>query len=113
MNRTDEHDGAEIALQQSLERTPGMTYHHTQRCIMGRAKIAITIDEETLGAIDRLVAERRFPNRSQAIQEALDEKLSRLTHSRLAHECAKLDPGHEQALSEEGMGGELAEWPEY
>ena len=51
---------------------------------MGRAKIAITIDEDTLGAIDRLVAERRFPNRSQAIQEALDEKLSRLTHARLA-----------------------------
>ena len=48
---------------------------------MGRAKIAITIDEETLGAIDRLVAERRFPNRSQAIQEALDEKLLRLAHS--------------------------------
>jgi Arc/MetJ-type ribon-helix-helix transcriptional regulator len=80
---------------------------------MGRAKIAITIDEETLGAIDRLVAERRFPNRSQAIQEALDEKLSRLTHDRLARECAKLDPSHEQALAEEGMGGELAEWPDY
>ena len=54
-----------------------------------------------------------FPNRSQAIQEALDEKLSRLTHSRLAQECAKLDPGLEQALAEEGMGGELAEWPDY
>jgi Arc/MetJ-type ribon-helix-helix transcriptional regulator len=80
---------------------------------MGRAKIAITIDEQTLDAIDSLVAERRFPNRSQAIQEALDEKLSRLTHARLAQECAKLDPGSEQALAEEGMGGELAEWPEY
>ena len=80
---------------------------------MGRAKIAITIDEDTLGAIDRLVAERRFPNRSQAIQEALDEKLSRLTHARLAEECAKLDAGLEQALAEEGMGEELAEWPDY
>ena len=80
---------------------------------MGRAKIAITIDEETLGVIDRLVSEQRFPNRSQAIQEALDEKLSRLAHSRLALECAKLDPGLEQDLAEEGMGGELAEWPDY
>ena len=80
---------------------------------MGRAKIAITIDEATLGAIDRLVSEHLFPNRSQAIQEALDEKLSRLAHSRLAQECAKLDPGPEQALAEDGMGGELAEWPEY
>jgi len=113
MKRTDEQDNEEIAVFDSLERALGMTYHHTRRCIMGRSKIAITIDEETLGAIDRLVSEHRFPNRSQAIQEALDEKLSRLAHSRLAQECAKLDPGLEQALAEEGMGGELAEWPEY
>ena len=80
---------------------------------MGRSKIAITIDEETLGAIDQLVSERRFPNRSQAIQEALDEKLARLSQSRLALECAKLDPSAEQALADEGMGAELDEWPEY
>jgi metal-responsive CopG/Arc/MetJ family transcriptional regulator len=80
---------------------------------MGRSKIAITLDEGTLDTIDRLVSEHRFPNRSQAIQEALDEKLSRLSHSRLAQECAKLDVDFEQALAEEGMGGELAEWPEY
>jgi Arc/MetJ-type ribon-helix-helix transcriptional regulator len=80
---------------------------------MGRLKVAITLDEATLGAIDRLVVERRFPNRSQAIQEAVDEKLARLSHSRLARECAKLDPLAEQALAEEGMDAELAEWPEY
>ncbi|HQF53223.1 MAG TPA: ribbon-helix-helix domain-containing protein [Thermoleophilia bacterium] len=80
---------------------------------MGRAKIAITVDEGTLSAVDRLVAERRFPSRSQAIQEALDEKLARMTRSRLAEECAKLDPELEQALAEEGMGTELTEWPEY
>ena len=80
---------------------------------MGRSKIAITLKEETLGEIDRLVSEHRFPNRSQAIQEAVDEKLGRLSHNRLAQECAKLDPNHERALAEEGMGGELAEWPEY
>jgi metal-responsive CopG/Arc/MetJ family transcriptional regulator len=80
---------------------------------VARAKIAITIEEETLQTLDLLVAERRFPNRSQAIQEALDEKLSRLAQGRLARECAKLDPDHEQALAEEGMAGELAEWPDY
>lgn len=80
---------------------------------MGRSKIAITLDEKTLGAIDRLVSERRFPNRSQAIQEALDDKLSRMAHGRLAQECAKLDPEYERALAEEGIGEELAEWPEY
>lgn len=80
---------------------------------MARVKIAITIDEDSLQTIDRLVSERRYPNRSQAIQEALDEKLSRLAHSRLALECAKLDPELEQALAEEGMGQELTEWPDY
>jgi Arc/MetJ-type ribon-helix-helix transcriptional regulator len=80
---------------------------------MGRSKIAITLDEKTVGAVDRLVSERRFPNRSQAIQEALDEKLARLSHTRLARECAKLDPAVEQALAEEGMGEELDQWPRY
>jgi len=80
---------------------------------MGRAKIAITLDEATLIAVDRLVSERRFPNRSQAIQQALDEKLARLSHGRLARECATLDPESERALADEGMGGELAAWPEY
>jgi len=90
-----------------------MTYPHTRRYDMGRAKIAITLDEETLGEIDRLVSEHRYPSRSQAIQEAVDEKLGRLIRSRLAEECAKLDPLYERALAEEGMGAELAEWPEY
>lgn len=80
---------------------------------MSRAKIAITLDEETVGEIDRLVSENRYPNRSQAIQEAVDEKLGKLMRSRLAQECAKLDPAYERALAEEGMGAELAEWPEY
>jgi Arc/MetJ-type ribon-helix-helix transcriptional regulator len=80
---------------------------------MGRSKIAITLDEASVGELDRLVSEHRFPNRSLAIQEAVDEKLGRLSRDRLAHECAKLDPDHERALAEEGMGGELAKWPEY
>ncbi|MCL4553895.1 MAG: ribbon-helix-helix domain-containing protein [Actinobacteria bacterium] len=80
---------------------------------MARTKIAITLDEGTLGQVDRLVSEHRFPSRSQAIQEAVDEKLVRLSRGRLAQECAKLDPDYERALAEEGMGGELAGWPEY
>lgn len=80
---------------------------------MARAKIAITIHEETLLKLDRLVAEQRFANRSQAIQEAVDETIVRLERNRLAAECVKLDPVLERALAEEGMGEELAEWPEY
>ncbi len=80
---------------------------------MSKAKIAITIDEPILGHIDRLVAEQIFSSRSQAIQAAVEEKLERLEHGRLARECAKLDPAFEKTLAEEGLCQELDEWPEY
>lgn len=80
---------------------------------MPRSKIAISLDETTLYRLDRLVKKAVFPNRSQAIQEALDEKIERLGRSRLARECAKLDPVLEKALAEEGLSKELREWPEY
>jgi len=80
---------------------------------MSAAKVAITLDRATLRKLDQLVAGRRFPSRSRAIQVAVDEKLSRLERGRLARECAKLDPAEEQALAEEGLGTELASWPEY
>ena len=80
---------------------------------MARAKVAISLDENTLHKLDRLVKARVFPNRSQAIQEAVAEKISRLDRSRLARECAKVDPAFEKALAEEGHSTELAEWPEY
>ena len=41
------------------------------------------------------------------------EKLARIEHSRLAVECAKLDPAREKALAEEGLGQEIDAWPEY
>ena len=80
---------------------------------MARAKVAISLDENTLNKLDRLVRARVFPNRSQAIQEAVAEKISRLDRSRLARECAKVDPAFEKALAEEGLSTELTEWPEY
>lgn len=80
---------------------------------MARAKVAISLDENTLDRLDRLVKNQVFPNRSQAIQEAVEEKLSRLDRSRLARECAKLDPVFEKSLAEEGLSEELPEWPEY
>ncbi len=70
---------------------------------MARIKVAITLDEQTLDRLDRLVRARVFPNRSQAIQQAVEEKLSRLEHTRLARECSKLDPAFERALAEEGV----------
>jgi hypothetical protein len=41
------------------------------------------------------------------------EKLSSIKKSRLAQECAKLDPAFEKALAEEGLSEELKAWPEY
>ncbi len=80
---------------------------------MGRSKVAISLDESTLNRLDKLVQKHVFPNRSQAIEEAVAEKLARIERSRLAQECAKLDPAFEKALAEEGLAGDLAEWPEY
>ena len=80
---------------------------------MATAKIAITIEENILNRLDLLVKSHTFPNRSKAIQEAVAEKLTRMEKSRLAQECAKLDPDFEQSLAEEGFTSELEEWPEY
>jgi hypothetical protein len=63
--------------------------------------------------LDRLVRKAVFPNRSQAIQVAVEEKLERLERSRLARECAKLDPDFEKSIAEEGLSKELSGWPEY
>jgi metal-responsive CopG/Arc/MetJ family transcriptional regulator len=80
---------------------------------MSTIKVAVTLDEKTLDRLDRLVKVRLFPNRSRAIQEAVEEKLERLERSRLARECTKLDPAFEKAMAEEGMSEELGQWPEY
>ena len=80
---------------------------------MPTAKVAISLDHAVLERLDHLVERRVFPNRSKAIQQAVEEKLGRLERARLARECAKLDPAFEQALAEEGMSEELGEWPEY
>lgn len=80
---------------------------------MSAAKVAITIEEDLLKRIDQLVARRKFPNRSRAIQDAVREKLERLERGRLARECAKLDPRFERKLADEGLGEDLSEWPEF
>ena len=80
---------------------------------MPKTKVAITLDTELVQNLDDLVAQRRFANRSQAIETALAEKLARLAKTRLAQECAKLDPAEEKALAEEGLAGSAETWPEY
>ena len=86
-----------------------MIYYHT----MAKAKVAVTIDSRILEELDHLIAADRFPNRSQAIESALADKISRLKHARLAREAAKLNPRQEQAEADEGLVMDAAVWPEY
>jgi metal-responsive CopG/Arc/MetJ family transcriptional regulator len=81
--------------------------------IVSAAKIAISLDQRLLQAVDRLVKNRAFRSRSEAIQKALEEKLIRLQKSRLARECAKLSRREERALAEIGIEVDAREWPEY
>lgn len=87
--------------------------HHTREVTMPKTKVAVTVDADLLERVDRLVATRHFANRSQAVEAALADTVSRLARTRLARECAKLDPREEQALADEGLAGSRETWPEY
>jgi Arc/MetJ-type ribon-helix-helix transcriptional regulator len=80
---------------------------------MASSKIAVSLSKSTVERLDRLVEKGVYPSRSRAIQEAVDERLARLSRDRLARECAKLDPEFEAALAEEGLNAETEQWPEY
>ena len=80
---------------------------------MPSAKIAITLDRKLLTEVDRLVSDGRFPNRSQAIQAAVRDRVDRMRRTRLAEEAAKLDPKEERAIADEGLAGEEDTWPAY
>jgi len=81
--------------------------------MMGKAKIAITLDAEYINELDRLVEENYFQNRSQAIRDAVREKLARMKRTWLSTECAKLDQKFEKAMAEVGLAGDMSQWPEY
>ena len=80
---------------------------------MRKEKIAITLDEQYVGELDRLVNKHVFRSRSQAIQEAVSEKLQRMKKTRLAEECAKLEPKSERELADEGLDEDMKQWPQY
>ena len=80
---------------------------------MPKTKIAIALNPTVLARLDVLVTEAGFPSRSQAVEVAIEEKLERLGHARLARECAKIDPAFEKAMAEEGLNEDLSTWPAY
>jgi Arc/MetJ-type ribon-helix-helix transcriptional regulator len=73
-------------------------------------KIAVTLDQKTVADLDRWVREGRYPNRSRALQSAVDMLSEREKRSRLARELAKLNPEAEKRTAEEGLGDRS--WPE-
>ena len=80
---------------------------------MPKTKVVVMLETRLLEELDSLIADARFPNRSQAIEAAVAEKLDRLRRGRLARESAKLEPKEEKALAEEGLGADLDARPEY
>jgi metal-responsive CopG/Arc/MetJ family transcriptional regulator len=80
---------------------------------MTAAKIAITIDENLLREVDNWVKQKLYPNRSQAVQAALFDRVNQLNQQRLEAECAKLDPQEEQEFAELGIEETLSGWSQY
>lgn len=80
---------------------------------MPTTKVAITLDEEILEEIDRLVKEKKYPNRSKAIQDAIKYRLEKWRKTRMVEEAQKFDPDEEKAMAEESLAAENESWPEY
>lgn len=80
---------------------------------MSVAKIAISIDAELLKKLDSYVVNKKFKNRSQAIQLSVLSTIKRLEHARLHQECQKLNPAFEQQIANENLNKDMEEWPEF
>jgi Arc/MetJ-type ribon-helix-helix transcriptional regulator len=74
-------------------------------------KIAVTLDQRTVADLDRWVKEGRYPNRSRALQSAVNILSEREKRTRLVRELAKIDPTEEKQLAEQGLGDRA--WSEY
>jgi Arc/MetJ-type ribon-helix-helix transcriptional regulator len=67
------------------------------------------MDDAVLRRLDKLVKTVPFRSRSQAVQEAVSEKINSMDKTALAKECAKLDPKSEQEMADEGLATEIGE----
>ncbi|RLD02716.1 MAG: CopG family transcriptional regulator [Chloroflexota bacterium] len=80
---------------------------------MPKRKVAVTIEKDLITKLDRMVSQGKYASRSSAVEDAVIERIIKVEKSRLAEESAKLDPSFEQAFANEGLAGDLSEWPEY
>jgi Arc/MetJ-type ribon-helix-helix transcriptional regulator len=74
-------------------------------------KIAVTLDKGTVAELDRWVREGKYPNRSRALQSAVDLLAEREKRQRLTRELGKLNRREEQRMAEEVLGA--SSWPPY
>jgi Arc/MetJ-type ribon-helix-helix transcriptional regulator len=74
-------------------------------------KIAVTLDQRTVADLDRWVKQGKYPNRSRALQSAVNILTEREERTRLVRELAKIDPKEEKQLAEQGLGDRA--WPAY
>jgi Arc/MetJ-type ribon-helix-helix transcriptional regulator len=74
-------------------------------------KIAVTLDQRTVADLDRWVQEGKYPNRSRALQSAVNLLTEREKRTRLVRELARIDPKEEKQLAEQGLGDRA--WPKY
>ena len=74
-------------------------------------RIAVTLDRRTVANLDRRVKEGKHPNRSRALQSAVNILSEREKRTRLVRELAKIDPKEEKQLAEQGLGDRA--WPKY
>ncbi len=81
---------------------------HTERMLQ---KVAVTLEKRTVEDLDRWVREGRYPNRSRALQAAVNLLSEREKRTRLDRELAKLDRKEEQKMAEEGLGD--TSWPTF
>jgi Arc/MetJ-type ribon-helix-helix transcriptional regulator len=74
-------------------------------------KIAVTLERDTVSELDRWVREGKYPNRSRALQSAVDLLSEKEKGRRLSREVAKLNRREEQRMAEEGLGA--SSWSRY
>jgi metal-responsive CopG/Arc/MetJ family transcriptional regulator len=80
---------------------------------MSLSEVTISIESEILKRVDRLVELRVLTSRSQFMQMSIEERLAKIVHDRLAHECAKLDRAEEQSFADIGFTKEAASRIQY
>ena len=66
-------------------------------------KVTATVPETILTQLDALIAAHAYPSRSAAIEAALMALLRARMDTHIEAEAAKLDPGQEQHLADEGL----------